>query len=51
LKEYDYLIQIAGEVPIMDIGILEVKIRSVEIVEFIQKINIENLKSKENLIF
>lgn len=51
LKEYDYLIQMAGEVPIMEPDVLVEKIRGVILVEYVQKINIENLKSKENLIF
>ena len=51
LKEYDYLIQMAGEMPFMESDLFEEKIRSVLNIEYVKKINIENLKSKENLIF
>jgi hypothetical protein len=51
LKEYDYIFQVSGEIQIMEPSVVEQKIRSINIVEYIKGVNIENLKSKENLIF
>jgi len=51
LKDYDYLIKISGEsISLNASGILD-KLKGLPLIEYIKQIDVQNLKSKENLIF
>jgi len=51
LKDYDYLIQISGESIAYNGDVIIEKLKELSLVEYIKKVDIKNLKSKENLIF
>jgi hypothetical protein len=51
LKEYDYIIKSEGEKNIFNMKEIAEKLKSLSIIQFIRKIEIHTLKSKENLIF
>lgn len=51
LKDYDYLIMISGESIAYNGDVLIEKLKELPLVEYIKKVDIKNLKSKENLIF
>jgi hypothetical protein len=51
LKDYDYIIKISGEsVSLNAFNILD-KLKELPLIEYIKQIEVQNLKSKENLIF
>jgi len=50
-KEYDYIIKSEGEKDIFNMKEIAEKLKSLSIIQFIRKIEIHTLKSKENLIF
>ena len=51
LKEYDFILMLGGEVFKEEYNIIIEKVKSLSIVQYIKYIEVENLKSKENLIF
>ncbi|WMJ75064.1 IPExxxVDY family protein [Cytophagaceae bacterium ABcell3] len=51
LKEYDYFIHLSGEGDMWDADETVSKLREIPIIQYIQKLNTSNLKSRENLIF
>jgi hypothetical protein len=51
LKDYDFLIKISGESIAFSGETISEKLKELPMVEYIKKVDIINLKSKENLIF
>lgn len=51
LKEYDYLLQITGEVRPWEATELENKVKSLSGIEWAQIMEVNSLKSKDNLLF
>ncbi|MFL5729152.1 MAG: IPExxxVDY family protein [Cytophagaceae bacterium] len=51
LKEYDYIIKTEGEKGIFNVNQISEKLKSLPLIQYIRKIEIHTLKSKENLIF
>jgi hypothetical protein len=51
LKEYDYIIRIEGERTFLDVDIIIQKLKSLPAIQYLKRIEIHKLKSKENLIF
>ena len=51
LKEYDYIIKSEGEKNIFNMNDIAEKLKKLPIIQYIKKIEIHTLKSKENLIF
>ena len=51
LKEYDYIIKSEGEKDIFNMKEIAEKLKSLPLIQYIKKIEIHTLKSKENLIF
>jgi len=51
LKDYDYFIQIGDESRSFDTPQIVDKVKTISGVEYIKTVEIENLKSKDNLIF
>lgn len=51
LKEYDYLIMISGEYTSLNAENTLDKIKHLPVIEYIKLLDVQNLKSKENLIF
>ncbi|MCR6640929.1 MAG: IPExxxVDY family protein [Sporocytophaga sp.] len=51
LKEYDYFIHMSGEVMLFETAELFEKLKELQIVQYVKKIEVNKLKSKENLIF
>lgn len=51
LKEYDYLIQVKDEAEEWDPDLIHTLLKSVPVVQYVIKIDLTNLRSKENLIF
>jgi hypothetical protein len=51
LKEYDYIIKISGEQTILNAEKIMNNMKSLSVIEYIKQIDVNNLKSKENLIF
>lgn len=51
LKDYDYIIQMSGEILMFDSKELVEKIKQIPLVEYIKRIDVNSIKSKENLIF
>ena len=51
LKEYDYIIKSEGERDIFNMKEITEKLKNLPLVQYIKKIEIHKLKSKENLIF
>jgi hypothetical protein len=51
LKEYDYIIKSEGEKDIFNMKEIKEKLKSLPLIQYIRKIEIHTLKSKENLIF
>ena len=51
LKEYDYFIKIDGEKGFFDVNEIIKNLQTLPEVQYIKKIDIKTLKSKENLIF
>lgn len=49
--QYDYIIRLKGNINSMSVDTIMNKIKSLPIVQYISKLNIESLISKENLIF
>jgi hypothetical protein len=50
-KEYDYLIKSEGEKDIFNMKEIAGKLNQLSLIQYIKKIEIHTLKSKENLIF
>jgi hypothetical protein len=51
LKDYDYLIMIKDEADEWDSDQVEELLKSIPIIHYIKRVDLDNLKSKENLIF
>jgi hypothetical protein len=51
LKEYDYIIKISGEHTSLNAKNTLERLKNLTVVEYIKQIDINTLKSKENLIF
>lgn len=51
LKEYDYLVQVKDEAEEWDPDLIFTLLKSVPVVQYVIKIDLTNLRSKENLIF
>lgn len=51
LKQFDYLIMLQGEGDFFDKDALPAMLQKIPTVEFVKPIDVNNLKSKENLIF
>jgi hypothetical protein len=51
LKDYDYLIKITGQSISFNSDAIIEKLKELPLVEYIKKVDIQNLKSRENLIF
>jgi hypothetical protein len=51
LKEYDYFIQVGGEGRAFESEGVMLKLKNISGVEFTKYLEVENLKSKDNLIF
>ncbi|MFN3405719.1 MAG: IPExxxVDY family protein [Cytophagaceae bacterium] len=51
LKEYDYFIQLHGEVKLFEPEDVIEKLKPLTLIQYIKKIDVNHLKSKENLIF
>jgi hypothetical protein len=51
LKEYDYIIKSEGEKDIFNMKDITEKLKNLPLIQYIRKIEIHTLKSKENLIF
>ncbi|HEY8400991.1 MAG TPA: IPExxxVDY family protein [Cytophagaceae bacterium] len=51
LKEYDYIILLSGETEMFDSDMVVEKIKQIPVVEYVKKVDLQSLKSKENLIF
>jgi hypothetical protein len=51
LKEYDFIIMISGESASMNAEKTMEKLKNLSLVEYVKPIEIETLKSRENLIF
>ena len=50
LKEYDYFFKFEGEGDLFESGELEDRLRSIDQVQYIKRIEVTNLQSKDNLI-
>lgn len=50
LKEYDFFLQVAGEIDTIDTNDFFLKLKSTEVIQYVESINIEKLKSKDNFI-
>lgn len=51
LKDYDYLIKISGEGVSLSVPNIIERLKELPVIEYIKQIDVQNLKSKENLIF
>ena len=51
LKEYDYFIKIDGEKGFFDVNEIIKQLQSLPEIQYIKRIDVQTLKSKENLIF
>lgn len=51
LKEYDYIILLQSEGEAWNVDEIEGKMKKLPVVQFCKKVDIHDLKSKENLIF
>ena len=51
LKKYDYVIQLSGEAPMFSLDKLQDTLKHIPSVEYVKLIDINTIKSKENLIF
>jgi len=51
LKEYDYLLMLHDEAGEWDLEQITVLLKNISVIQYLIKVNPENLKSKENLIF
>jgi hypothetical protein len=51
LKDYDYIIKLGGEPSLINREEIIKKLKGIQLIEYIKKIDINKLKSKENLIF
>lgn len=51
LKDYDYLIKISGESVSLSASNVMEKLKDLSVIEYIKQIEVQTLKSKENLIF
>ena len=51
LKEYDYFIKIDGEKGFFDVNEIIKNLQALPEIQYVKKIDIKTLKSKENLIF
>src|SRR5690606_2597594 len=51
LKNYDYFLHLSGEVSLLEPLEINEKIKHISMIEYVTKIDVENLKSRENLIF
>ncbi|MFN6945084.1 MAG: IPExxxVDY family protein [Cytophagaceae bacterium] len=51
MKEYDYFIHLSGEGNMWNAKELESTLKIIPIIQYVLKIDINNLKSRENLIF
>ncbi len=50
LKEYDFFLQVVGEIDTIDTNDFFSKLKSTEVIQYVESINVENLKSKDNFI-
>jgi len=51
LKNYDYIIQLSGEIPMFPLDGVQDILKQIPSVEYVKRIDINGIKSKENLIF
>ncbi len=51
LKDYDYFIQLEGEIEDFDDATFREALQSLNEVQYVTKVEVSNLKSKENLLF
>ncbi|HEX8546303.1 MAG TPA: IPExxxVDY family protein [Cytophagaceae bacterium] len=51
LKKYDYVIQLSGEISMFPLTALQDTLKHIPSVEYVKLIDIDSIKSKENLIF
>lgn len=51
LKNFDYFLMLEGSGDTFNISELEGKLKNLEIIQYLTKIDVSKLKSKENLVF
>jgi hypothetical protein len=51
LKEYDYFIHLSGEGEVWESENIIENLKSLPVIQYVQKVDLNNLKSRENLIF
>lgn len=51
MKNYDYFIQIDGEYSLMSVDELKIELRKYPMIQYADRIDVNTLKSKENLVY